>query len=545
MRLRGLAWRSTYRVQVRMVDQLQAGRVFLAGDAAHVHPIAGGLGMNTGIQDAYNLGWKLGLVLAGHAAPGLLGTYEEERLPIASWLLDITSERLAAVLDAIKEKGGGVDAGAAPELSQLTLGYPWSRLSAGPGAGERAPDAPLRDAGGHRIRLFDLFRGPHFTLLGLGERCAPAIGGIEAGPAAGIVRPYLVGPGGLADDGGHVARAYGTDALVLVRPDGYVGMVADPATASGWPSGSGLGLGREIITVKRRLHSQRGSRMELGLHIADFTWNGGAATLGPQLARHARNAEAAGIARITVMDHFWQISGVGPVEHEMLEAYTTLGFLAAHTERARLHTLVTGVVYRQPGLLAKQVSTLDVLSGGRAGLGIGAAWNAEESAGLGLPFPPVAERFERLEEAIQVCLQMWSDSEAPYDGTYYHLGRTLNSPQSLQRPHPYLMIGGSGEKKTLRLVAQYADACNLFGGPDSAHKLEVLRQHCDAVGRDYDEIEKTTMISVEPTTTRDEFLKSASALREAGFAATYVFAKDFTEPEKVIDLLGSAVPQLA
>jgi len=285
--------------------------------------------------------------------------------------------------------------------------------------------------------------------------------------------------------------------------------------------------------------------MELGLHIADFTWNGGAAALGPRLARHAKSAEDAGITRITVMDHFWQIGGVGPVEHEMLEAYTTLGFLAAHTSRARLHTLVTGVVYREPGLLAKQISTLDVLSGGRAGLGIGAAWNAEESRGLGLPFPPTAERFERLEEAIQICLQMWSPSDGPYDGKHYHLGRTLNSPQNIQQPRPYLMIGGGGEKKTLRLVAQYADACNLFGGPDSSRKLEVLRQHCEAVGRDYDEIEKTTMISIDPTTTRDEFLKNASAMRAAGFAATYVFAKDMTEPEKIIDLLGSTVPELA
>jgi hypothetical protein len=203
------------------------------GDAAHVHPIAGGLGMNSGIQDAYNLGWKLGLVLAGRATPGLLDTYEEERLPIASWLLDITSEALTIVLDAIKNADGGVDAAAAAELTQLMLRYPWSRLSrstvirpAGPQPGDRAPDAPLRDAAtGAPVRLFDLFRGPHFTLLGLGERCAAALG--EAG--TGIVKPYFVGPGGLLDDEGHAARAYGTGALVLVRPDGYIGLVAGPA----------------------------------------------------------------------------------------------------------------------------------------------------------------------------------------------------------------------------------------------------------------------------------------------------------------------------
>jgi alkanesulfonate monooxygenase len=284
--------------------------------------------------------------------------------------------------------------------------------------------------------------------------------------------------------------------------------------------------------------------MELGLHIADFTWTGGAAELGPRLARHAKSAEDAGITRITVMDHFWQIQGVGPEEHEMLEAYTALGFIAAHTTAVKLHTLVTGVIYREPGLLAKAVTTLDVLSGGRAGLGIGAAWNGDESAGLGFDFPPVAERFTRLEEAIQVCLQMWSGSQAPYAGKHYQLGRTLNSPQSLSRPRPYLMIGGSGEKKTLRLVAQYADACNLFGSPDAPRKLEVLKAHCDEAGRDYEQIEKTTMLAIDPSTTRDDFVREAAAMREAGFVAAYVFARDITEPEKIIELLGSAVPEL-
>ena len=222
--------------------------------------------------------------------------------------------------------------------------------------------------------------------------------------------------------------------------------------------------------------------------------------LGPALARHVRNAEAAGIQRITVMDHFWQLPGIGPVEHEMLEAYATLGFIVANTEKALLHTLVTGVIYREPALLAKQVTTLDVLSGGRVGLGIGAAWNEEESKGLGFEFPPVAERFRKLEETIQICLQMWAEEEEPYEGAIYQLERALNSPQSITRPHPYLMIGGGGEKKTLRLVAQYADACNL-GVRDElpTHKLDVLRAHCDDVGRNYDDIEKTAMIGVGPT----------------------------------------------
>src|SRR5690348_14794512 len=190
------------------------------------------------------------------------------------------------------------------------------------------------------------------------------------------------------------------------------------------------------------------------------------------------------------MDHFVQIGAIGPPEREMLEAYTTLGYLAGCTSRAKLLTLVTGAVYRSPGMLAKIVTTLDVLSGGRAWLGIGAAWNEEESRGLGLPFPPTAERFERLEEALQICLQMWSGDDGPYEGKHYQLARTLNAPQSLQRPHPKILIGGSGERKTLRMVAQYADACNLFASPDVGHKLDVLREHCDAIGRNYDDIEK-------------------------------------------------------
>ena len=237
--------------------------------------------------------------------------------------------------------------------------------------------------------------------------------------------------------------------------------------------------------------------MDLGLHVSDFTWPGGAPDLAPTLVRIARDAEEAGFARLSVMDHFWQIGHIGPPEHEMLEAYTTLGFLAGQTSRITLNTLVTGVTYRHPGLLAKAVSTLDVLSGGRAMLGIGAAWNADESAGLGIPFPPTAERFERLEETLQIILQMWSDDDGPYQGTYYQLGRTLNSPQPLSSPRPRILIGGSGEKKTLRLVARYADACNLFSSPDLAHKLDVLRGHCADVGRDYDAIEKTAIIPFE------------------------------------------------
>jgi F420-dependent oxidoreductase-like protein len=278
--------------------------------------------------------------------------------------------------------------------------------------------------------------------------------------------------------------------------------------------------------------------MELGFHLQSFTWPG--EKIAPKLVQVARTAEAAGVSRLTVMDHVWQIGIVGPPEQEMLEAYTTLGFLAAATERIFLHTLVTGVVYREPGLLAKMVTTLDVLSGGRAGLGVGAAWNEEESRGLGLSFPPLAERFERLEETLQICLRMWSDVEEPYKGAHYQLERTLNSPQSLSRPHPKIMIGGSGEQKTLRLVAKYADACNIFGGPETARKLDVLRAHCEREGRDYDEIEKTSVLSVDASSEPGRVLDELRGLRDLGFTAVYVTARD-TDPMAALDLLGTGV----
>ena len=259
--------------------------------------------------------------------------------------------------------------------------------------------------------------------------------------------------------------------------------------------------------------------MHLGLHLANFTWSGGSSTFVDDLVRTARTAEDVGFTKLSVMDHVWQIGMVGPKEHEMLEAYTALGFLAAVTEKVQLLAWVTAAVYREPGLLAKEVTTLDVLSKGRAMLGIGAAWNEEECVGLGLPFPATAERFERLEETLQICLQMWGDSVEPYAGKHYRLGSTLNSPQSVQRPHPPILIGGGGEKKTLRMVAQYAQACNLFDSPDLAHKLEVLRGHCDALGRDYDEIEKTVMGPVDPgPTARTSTPRSSTCATSPGSA---------------------------
>jgi F420-dependent oxidoreductase-like protein len=283
--------------------------------------------------------------------------------------------------------------------------------------------------------------------------------------------------------------------------------------------------------------------MKVGLHIADFTWEGGPAELRSRLAEVARGADDAGVDRVSVMDHVWQIGHLGPPEHEMLEAYTALGFLAGVTERVKLLTVVTAVVYRDPGLLAKAVTTLDVLSGGRSILGIGAAWNEEEARGLGLFFPPRAERFERLEEALRICQQMWSDDDGPFEGKHYHLARTLNSPQALSRPHPPILIGGGGERKTLLLVARYADSCNLFDTPDLAHKLDVLRQHCAAEGRDYDTIEKTVQVRFdlgENGERVEQTIEHLHELSELGFEVAHgTLARVSTM--RPLDLMGERV----
>lgn len=236
--------------------------------------------------------------------------------------------------------------------------------------------------------------------------------------------------------------------------------------------------------------------VDLGVHYWSYTNPGPTAQIAPTLARTAQVAEAGGVASFTVMDHFFQMEAMAPAEEPMLEGYATLGFLAGVTSRMTLGLLVTGVMYRHPGILAKTVATVDVLSGGRTRFGIGASWYEREQRGLGVPVVPVAERFERLEETLQICLQMWSDDDGPYAGTHYRLAETLSSPQPLTRPHPPILIGGGGEKKTLLLVARYGDACNLFGtSPEEvAHKLDVLRAHCDAEGRDYDAITKTVLM---------------------------------------------------
>jgi F420-dependent oxidoreductase-like protein len=258
--------------------------------------------------------------------------------------------------------------------------------------------------------------------------------------------------------------------------------------------------------------------MQLDLHVSRFDWAGGPERIGTGVADLARRAESIGARTLSFMDHWFQMDWMAPAEDPMLEGYTALGFVAGSTDRLRLRLLVTGVTYRYPGLLAKTVTTLDVVSAGRAELGIGAAWYEREHRGLGVPFPPTAERFERLEEAIQICLQMWSDDNGPYRGKHYVLDATLCSPPPVSRPRPRILIGGSGERKTLRLVAQYADACNLFGGPQEvAQKLTVLRRHCDTVGRDPSEIEVTAMYrDLPPGASVDEVARGAEALAAVG-----------------------------
>jgi F420-dependent oxidoreductase-like protein len=289
--------------------------------------------------------------------------------------------------------------------------------------------------------------------------------------------------------------------------------------------------------------------VKLGLQIPSFTWPGGTAAIAPTLARIARQADDVGFDSIWVMDHFFQIRSVGAAEEPMLEGWTTLGYLAAHTSRARLGLMVGGVHYRLPGLWVKAATTLDVLSGGRAWLGIGAAWNEDESRSLGFPFPPLGERFAMLEETLQIAHEMWQGergTEAAFDGSQFHAKRLLNSPQSISRPRVPIMIGGGGEKKTLRIVAQYADASNVFGGPEQIHhKFEVIREHCEAIGRDPDEIERSTLQTVNfakdsPSQIVDRF----GELSDAGAQHVIVSVVDVADPEMLAKIGREIVPQV-
>ena len=289
--------------------------------------------------------------------------------------------------------------------------------------------------------------------------------------------------------------------------------------------------------------------MKLGLQIPSFSWSGGATELAPTLARVARQADDIGLDSIWVMDHFFQIRGVGPAEEPMLEGWTTLGWLAAHTTNARLGLMVGGVHYRLPGLWVKAATTLDVLSGGRAWLGIGAAWNEDESRSLGFPFPPLGDRFEMLEETLRIAHEMWQGergSEAAFEGRQYRATRLMNSPQSISRPRVPIMIGGGGEKKTLRLVAQYADATNVFGGPEAiAHKYEVLRAHCEEVGRNYDEIERSNLQTINlQRDTPSQVVDRFGELSDAGAQHVIFSVTDVDDPKHLETIGREIVPQV-
>jgi F420-dependent oxidoreductase-like protein len=288
--------------------------------------------------------------------------------------------------------------------------------------------------------------------------------------------------------------------------------------------------------------------MKLGMQIADFDWTGGPAMIRPMLAEIAGAAEAAGLSSLWTMDHFFQIPYVGPVRAPMLEAYTTLGFLAAVTSRIHLGTLVTGVIYRHPGILVRTATTLDILCGGRAYLGIGAAWFTREAVGLGVPFPSTAERLERLEETLRIAQQMWSSKVAPFQGKHYQLKEALNRPQPLARPHPPILIGGEGKRKTLRLVAKYADACNVFAydGPASVRrKFDVLRRHCDDVGRDFDTIERTVLGSLEIDSKEKRLGREITRLRAMAGAGVQHFIFS-TSSVRELEVIGrEVVPAVA
>jgi F420-dependent oxidoreductase-like protein len=285
--------------------------------------------------------------------------------------------------------------------------------------------------------------------------------------------------------------------------------------------------------------------MKLGLHLNEYAWPGGHHELGTTLAGIAVAAEAAGFAQLSVTDHVWQTSAVGEEADPMLEAYTTLAFLAGRTSSIELIALASPATYREPGMLAKIVTTLDVLSGGRAWLGLGAGWNEEEAIGLGLPFAGTGERFARLEEVVKVCLQMFSADTSPFNGTYYRLSSTLNSPPPVSSPRPRLLIGGGGEHTTLRLVAQYADACNVYGGAEAGQKLIALRKHCEELGRDYAEIRKTAIVTFDVDHPVAAQLDRLRSLHELGFDVVNGSLPGVSDPAAIESFGAKVVSEVA
>lgn len=287
--------------------------------------------------------------------------------------------------------------------------------------------------------------------------------------------------------------------------------------------------------------------MKLGLHITQFPWP--LAEVGQKLRDIAQAADQGGFASLSVMDHFYQVSLFGAVDEPMFEAYTTLTHLAAATTRIAIGPIVSGITWRHPGVLVKQATALDVLSGGRAFLGLGAAVFEAEHKGLGVPFPPVKERFERLEEALQIVHQMWSGSGGAFNGRYYKLADTLNAPQCLSKPHPPILIGGNGERRTLKLVAQYADACNVQGPPEHfPHKFEVLRRHCDDAGRSFDAIERTAMLHIDVAdgpADADQLVETLTHYAGQGVQRGILVVKGMQDPAPVELISRNVLPRIA
>jgi F420-dependent oxidoreductase-like protein len=286
--------------------------------------------------------------------------------------------------------------------------------------------------------------------------------------------------------------------------------------------------------------------MKLAVHCSNLTWPGGPTALAGTLAEVARTADEGGVTTLTMMDHWFQMEQLGGPPEPMLEGYTSLGFLAGQTSRIELGLLVTGVTYRHPGLLAKIVTTLDVLSGGRAMLGIGAAWYEREHLGLGVPFPPVSERFERLEEGLQIAQLMFAADGGTFAGKHYRLEEAANVPAPLRPGGPRILVGGSGEKKTLRLVAQYADACNLFGfEPDEMrHKIEVLDRHCEDVGRDPGEVQRTAIVGIDPLDETDSFLRRAEDYAALGIEQLWLSTQTDDPVRRTTRIVEELLPRL-
>lgn len=282
--------------------------------------------------------------------------------------------------------------------------------------------------------------------------------------------------------------------------------------------------------------------MKLALHLNDYSHLGSPAEMGPSLVRIAKTAEEVGFSRLSVTDHLWQISLVGEEDEPMLEAYTVLAFLAGSTSKIELQTLVTAATYRAPGLLAKIVTTLDVLSGGRAWLGIGTGWNEQEATGLGLPFDHHDGRFRRLEETLKIVLQMWSDNDGEYVTENYQLGQTMNIPAPVSSPRPRILLGGGGELRTLKLVAKYADAMNVWGGEEARQKITRLAERCDEIGRNPDEIEKTALINFDLKGEGgvDALLDNLRRLHDLGFTTVFGAVPDLGDIAP-LELLGSKV----